>query len=574
MIKLTNSNGKDIQDRNRNKLPRKFSHLKITLTGVLILCIVCIATYTSKSLGVFIPKKQNSKNTINGDHFLAEHSQTANNKGTFKLKHAFRHGVGEHHSLHQMYTFTDNLLYDENQLLSMQSKDPQQLQTAEEQQRFALLKQHAEMYPNHEIGLSTETIKLHRMKNRDPDFVTSYLDYSLEHPELSSKINIDWDFDQPVLAPNVSDKDTVLGLATMASNAYVRNPHEDQDWRNVSDPWKSHMSHGWDGSGVRGHVFANDNETLVVIALKGTSSNGIPGGGGETETIENDKINDNLLFSCCCARISYLWTTVCDCYKKSYTCDQRCLEKELRRKDRYFEATLDIYRNVTKLYPNADIWVTGHSLGGSLASFLGRTFGLPVVAFEAPGELLATKRLHLPMPPGLPTYQEGVYHFGHTADPIFVGTCNGASSSCSIGGYAMETRCHSGKVCIYDVVKDKGWRVNLLNHRIHTVIDEVLMKYDEVAKCVTPEPCIDCYNWRYTLEKDPKPDPKPKPDPSTKPKDSSSLSTSTIKITVTPTTVRTSKSKTHSSTQMTTTASSTCVGRNIFGWCTKYETLI
>ena len=42
--------------------------------------------------------------------------------------------------------------------------------------------------------------------------------------------------------------------------------------------------------------------------------------------------------------------------------------------------------------------LTGHSLGGALASLLGATFGVPVVAFEAPGEKLAATRLHLPTP--------------------------------------------------------------------------------------------------------------------------------------------------------------------------------
>lgn len=37
-------------------------------------------------------------------------------------------------------------------------------------------------------------------------------------------------------------------------------------------------------------------------------------------------------------------------------------------------------------------------MGGSLASLVGLTFGAPVVAFEAPGEALAAKRLHLPLP--------------------------------------------------------------------------------------------------------------------------------------------------------------------------------
>ncbi len=51
------------------------------------------------------------------------------------------------------------------------------------------------------------------------------------------------------------------------------------------------------------------------------------GGGGPTQS--KDKLNDNLLFSCCCARISSTWSTVCDCYDGEKRCDQGCLEKSL-----------------------------------------------------------------------------------------------------------------------------------------------------------------------------------------------------------------------------------------------------
>jgi putative lipase involved disintegration of autophagic bodies len=50
------------------------------------------------------------------------------------------------------------------------------------------------------------------------------------------------------------------------------------------------------------------------------------------------------------------------------------------------------------LFPDAKIWVIGHSLGGSLASLVGITFGVPVVTFEPPGERMAAARLHLPSP--------------------------------------------------------------------------------------------------------------------------------------------------------------------------------
>lgn len=58
----------------------------------------------------------------------------------------------------------------------------------------------------------------------------------------------------------------------------------------------------------------------------------------------------------------------------------------------------NLYYNVTYLYPNANIWLTGHSLGGGLAALMGATFGASVVAFEAPAERLAAQRLHLPSP--------------------------------------------------------------------------------------------------------------------------------------------------------------------------------
>lgn len=68
------------------------------------------------------------------------------------------------------------------------------------------------------------------------------------------------------------------------------------------------------------------------------------------------------------------------------------------------------------MYPESDIWIIGHSLGGALASLLGVTFGAPVVTFEAPGEKMAAGRLHLPTPVSvmlayrpIPTYGLAIY---------------------------------------------------------------------------------------------------------------------------------------------------------------------
>jgi putative lipase involved disintegration of autophagic bodies len=74
------------------------------------------------------------------------------------------------------------------------------------------------------------------------------------------------------------------------------------------------------------------------------------------------------------------------------------------------------------------MWLTGHSLGGALASLIGLTFGVPTVTFEAPPERLASKRLHLPSPPGIMPENMLIWHFGHTGDPLYLGVCtvNGA----------------------------------------------------------------------------------------------------------------------------------------------------
>ena len=52
--------------------------------------------------------------------------------------------------------------------------------------------------------------------------------------------------------------------------------------------------------GFRGQVFSTEDNSTVVVSIKGTSA-GILGGGGPTQ--KKDKINDNLLFSCCCASV-------------------------------------------------------------------------------------------------------------------------------------------------------------------------------------------------------------------------------------------------------------------------------
>jgi putative lipase involved disintegration of autophagic bodies len=65
----------------------------------------------------------------------------------------------------------------------------------------------------------------------------------------------------------------------------------------------------------------------VVVSVKGTSAGWLAGGGGPT--VKRDKLNDNLLFSCCCAKVGPTWAAVCDCHSGGYKCDQTCLQRSL-----------------------------------------------------------------------------------------------------------------------------------------------------------------------------------------------------------------------------------------------------
>ncbi|KAJ3810694.1 alpha/beta-hydrolase [Lentinula aff. lateritia] len=309
--------------------------------------------------------------------------------------------------------------------------------------------------------------------------------------------SLNWE-QEIVPGPNVESRETLLELAKMSNNAYVEVG--DPAWYELGEEWNTTYPFGWepDADGFRGQVFATPDNSTVIVSVKGTSA-GLLGGGGPT--VKKDKLNDNLLFSCCCARVDWTWTTVCGCYRGGWKCDQECVETALIEESLFYSMGINLYNNLTYIYPESNIWIIGHSLGGSLASLIGVTFGAPVVAFEAPGEKMAASRLHLPSPPST----QHITHVYHTADPIAMGTCNGVLSSCALGGYAMESRCHLGKSVIYDTVSNSSWAVDVRTHGIVAVIEKVLSDPwlpsveigREVPEAIYEEDCIECYSWEY-----------------------------------------------------------------------------
>ncbi|KAJ5666889.1 Lipase class 3, partial [Penicillium macrosclerotiorum] len=395
----------------------------------------------------------------------------------FSLRHIFQRGARDYPDLHARLD-----VQPETQLWTV-SEDGKKEELITKQQPLVA---------------SSHPMTIQRLADRRVSVIQDHLEAARFWGHAQTLSPSEWVIDT-LPGPNITDKQTVLTFAKMAANDYIEVPGTGE-WRAIHGKFNWTGSFGWKGDGLRGHIYADKTNSTIVISLKGTSPALFDGAG----TTTNDKDNDNLYFSCCCGQGgSYLWRQVCDCQNATYTANLTCIEKEVVRKDRYYASVIELYGNVTELYPQSKVWLTGHSLGGAMTSLLGLTFGLPTVTFEAVPEALPAARLGLPSPPGydprLPQTRQytGAFHFGHTADPVFMGTCNGINAICTWGGYAMESACHTGQMCVYDTVADKGWRVGIGTHSIQNVISDVLEKYDTVPPCLAEEECYDCVLWKF-----------------------------------------------------------------------------
>lgn len=394
---------------------------------------------------------------------------------TFTLRHIYHHGADRYPRLHRSL----DVQHDESSRVFLAADAG-----------------HAEHDLPH-LKVRSRPHNIERLTDRRPSVVDPIVAHARQYGYAAALDASAWTVDE-VSSPDITDKGTVLSLAYMAADAYVEG--EDRaDWLDVGEPFNKSADFGWQTDGLRGHIWADSDNSTIILGLKGTSPAVFDGDG----TTTNDKVNDNLFFSCCCAQQGqWTWHQVCDCATGTYSCNNTCVTRALREENRYYAAARELYSNVTERYPDSTIWIAGHSLGGAVSSLLGLTYGLPVVTFEAVPEALAASRLGLPVPPGsdpsAPQTRDktGAFHFGHTADPIYIGTCNGATASCSFAGYALETACHTGSECVYDVVADKGWRVGIGTHKIRAVIADVLLKYDDVPDCVFTPECRDCAQWK------------------------------------------------------------------------------
>ncbi|QRV90522.1 Lipase [Ceratobasidium sp. AG-Ba] len=153
--------------------------------------------------------------------------------------------------------------------------------------------------------------------------------------------SLGWQEDD-VRGPAIDKRETLLTLAKMTNNAYFHK--NERGWYDLGGNWTSDHNIGWDPEvdGFRGHVFLSADNSTVVLSIKGTSA-GVFGG---TRTIEKDRLNDNLLFSCCCAKVDWTWGGVCGCYSGGNRCDQSCLEESLADESLFYHVGINLYNNL------------------------------------------------------------------------------------------------------------------------------------------------------------------------------------------------------------------------------------
>ena len=120
-----------------------------------------------------------------------------------------------------------------------------------------------------ELVAQSQLIDIQRLKDRRPSIVEPMLAAARELGYPPPSPPSAWVIDS-VPGPNISHKETVLSLAEMAANAYAISENS-TDWNDINGGFNRSDDFGWEGDGLRGHVYADENNSTIVIGIKGTT---------------------------------------------------------------------------------------------------------------------------------------------------------------------------------------------------------------------------------------------------------------------------------------------------------------
>jgi lipase ATG15 len=264
--------------------------------------------------------------------------------------------------------------------------------------------------------------------------------------------------------------ETIKYLSEMSYDAYIKI--NSSDWYNFNNVTELKGL-------IKGYVFWHDNR--YIISLKGTSIN-----------VRNDRYNDNMFFSCCYYKQSILYKDTCDIVTPEHICSKSCYADSMNLELNYLNVLNKIPINLESLIKTNNVIFTGHSLGGMLATYLAIKYDKPAVTFETPG----TKHYFDGISLNYSHAMDKIFHFGHTADPIFMGKCSLRTSICYIAGYIIRTKCHVGKTCIYDSINKLKTTSSILKHRMGYLINTIIPRFEtDFPSCENDTSCTDCEQW-------------------------------------------------------------------------------
>lgn len=127
-----------------------------------------------------------------------------------------------------------------------------------------------ELQPPPTFHVRSRSQHIQRLMDRRLPVVESLLAAARQRGHAES-LDLDaWAIEE-ISGPNVTDKETILSFAKMTLDAYYLDPFVG-DWRDVKGGFNYSQSFGWEANGLRGHIFADKDNSTVVIALKGTSA--------------------------------------------------------------------------------------------------------------------------------------------------------------------------------------------------------------------------------------------------------------------------------------------------------------
>lgn len=163
-----------------------------------------------------------------------------------KLRHIYHHGTHKYPDLHR---YTD---IEPEAKLRVTYDDGRTIEDA----------------PN-ELRAQAVTTNIQRLVARNKTDIDDLLAESAWYGRAADLPASAWTSDE-IAGPNISDKSTVITFAKMAANAYVQT-RLDGAWLPVKGGFNYTDDFGWQTDGLRGHIFADESNSTVVIGLKGTS---------------------------------------------------------------------------------------------------------------------------------------------------------------------------------------------------------------------------------------------------------------------------------------------------------------